>query len=427
MKNLKDKLLQFLSNRTAHIILFCAYYILMVAEYVHFVCPYFPHLHFHWEYSAATVLWGVLLVVALALCIFGLKPSSSFAYALSVFAAALFGVPAIVFFQFGGGSVFPCLYALLFTFLISSRWLQIPSFKSPVVPQRLQMPALLVLALLALLPFILTYGTNLHFNAFSMGTEVYDAREAAQLHATALTAYLFGPLVKVLLPLLLVYGVWRRNGWVAAFAAVAMLYIFLVNPHKSVVLSLFLVLAFCLFDDYNAKAGLILFGMVLMVVAGALFTMVTGNILPESILVRRMFFTPAQLSSVYFAYFEHNHIYLSHSILHHFFDYPYELDPPHLIGYYMYGRANVSCNTGFIGDGYMNFGHWGALAFTIGTAAVFRFFECLKMRPVFFGVILLTLFTFLNGAFLTSLLTHGVLFFILIALFFLKTDKDLKE
>ncbi len=427
MKSLKDKLLQLLSNRTAHIILFFAYYVLMVVEYGHFVCPHFPHLHFQWIYSAATVIWGALLLVTLALCIFWLKPSSSFAYALSIFAAVLFGVPTIVFFQFGGGSIFPCLYALLFTFLISSHWLQIPSFKSPLVPQRFQMPTLLALALLALIPFIITFGMDVHFNAFSMGLEVYDVREAAQLRTTTLTAYLFGPLVKVLLPLLLVYGVWRRNGWVIAFATVAMLYIFLVNPHKAVVLSLFLVLAFCLFDDYDAKAGFILFGVVLMVAAGALFTLATGNILPESIMVRRMFFTPAQLSSVYFAYFEHNHLYLSHSILSHFFVYPYELDPPHLIGYYMYGRTNVSCNTGFIGDGFMNFGHWGSLAFTIGTAAVFRFFECLKMRPIFFGVIVLTMFTFLNGAFLTSLLTHGVLCFMLIALFFLKTDNDLKE
>ncbi|MBO4232481.1 MAG: hypothetical protein J5862_04525 [Bacteroidales bacterium] len=427
MNKLKERVLQLLGNKKAHIAMFFVYYVLMTVEYWNFVCRNFPHLHFHWTCSAVTVVCGFLLLAALAFLIFKLKPSSSFAYALSVFVAVLFCVPAIIFFQFGNGSIFPCIYSLLFTFLISSSLIKIPTFPSPVVPQRFQVPVLLVLALLALIPFVVVFGFDVNFNVFSMGLEIYDVRAAARARTTTLTAYLFGPLVKVLLPLLLVYGVARKKWLVVAFAAVAMLYIFLVNPHKAVFLSLFLVLIFCLFDDYNLKAGFILFGVVLMVAASALVTLVMGNILPESILVRRMFFVPAQLSSVYFSFFENNHIYLSHSVLKHFFDYPYELDPPHLIGWYMYGRTNVSCNTGFIGDGYMNFGHFGALLFTLGTAVVFRFFESVKMRPLFFGVVLLTLFTFLNSAFLTSLLTHGVFFFMLIALFFLKTDNDFEK
>ena len=427
MSRLKSFIVLTLGNKWVHVAALIIYYALMVCEYYNFVCPHFPHLRFEWHYSAASILIGAVLVALLAVCVFKIRHSSGFAHALAVFVSVLFCVPSIVLYQFGNCSIFPCLYSLLFVFLVSSSLLKLPSYTVPTVPQRYRIPLLAALAGMMIIPFFFVFGFNFDFSVFSMGQEIYTARAAARARSTTLTSYLFGPLTKVLLPILLVIGLSRKN-WILVFLSIAaLLYIFLVNPHKSVFLSVFLIILFFFFDDYNLKSGIALCGVVLMIGASALFTFVSGNILPESILVRRMFFVPAQLSSVYFSFFDNNHIYLSHSILHHFIEYPYNLDPPHVIGMYMYGRTNVSCNTGFIGDGFMNFGHFGALLFTIGTAAVFRFFESLRLKPEFFGVILLTLFTFLNSAFLTSLLTHGVIFLMIVALFFLKTDKDIGE
>ena len=108
MNKLKERVLQLLGNKKAHIAMFFVYYVLMTVEYWNFVCRNFPHLHFHWTCSAVTVVCGFLLLAALAFLIFKLKPSSSFAYALSVFVAVLFCVPAIIFFQFGNNVVKIC-------------------------------------------------------------------------------------------------------------------------------------------------------------------------------------------------------------------------------------------------------------------------------------------------------------------------------
>ena len=203
---------------------------------------------------------------------------------------------------------------------------------------------------------------------------------------------------------------------------VLMLYIFMVNPHKSVFISIFVILAFYFFKDYHAKAGLMVSGILGLVVACLIFSNLTGNLLPESIFVRRMFFLPVQISNEYFTFFNNNHIYLSHSILSPFFDYPYDLDPAFLMGRYIYNNPMTSCNTGVIADGYMNFGIIGAVLFSAVAAIIIRFLDALQMHHSFFGISFLFLLLFLNGALFTILLTHGGLFFILLAVLFYKNS-----
>ena len=201
--------------------------------------------------------------------------------------------------------------------------------------------------------------------------------------------------------------------------------IFAANPHKALFLSIFLIVAFYIFDNYKAKAGLILSGILFLILASIIVSITTGNILAESIFVRRMFFIPVQICNGCFDFYNGNPIYLSHSVLSNFSDYPYSVEPAFLMGDYMFGKPNMSCNTGIIADGFMNFGHIGSILFVMVTAVIIKFIESLNIDKTYFGIIIAFVMLFLNSALLTSLLTHGGLFFILILMFFLKdTDHD---
>ncbi|MDD2634602.1 MAG: O-antigen ligase [Bacteroidales bacterium] len=420
-------LTKILSNKHIHLGAFIFFYLFLIYEYIVFIIPFFGDKGFMMVPEIEKIIIGTLLFILLSIKLFVLRQPSHFIYALSLFAAMGFCIPSIIMYQFGGITLLIPLFAIVFVLFLTSNYLNTPSIKSINIKFKDQKYILLILTVLLIIPFVLTYGISFNKSVFSFGKEIYEVRAAAKLHSNIFTSYFFGPLTKVLLPSLIIYGLLRKNKLLWISGIVLMLYIFMINPHKSVFLSIFVVLAFYFFKDYRAKAGTMVLGIVFLLVATTIFTKFTGNILPESIFVRRMFFLPVYISDHYFTFFNNNHIYLSHSILNPLMEYPYSLDPAMLMGDHIYNNPLTSCNTGIIGDGYMNFGIIGCIVFTFITAIVLRFLDALNMHHSFFGISFLFLVLFLNSAFFTILLTHGGLFYILIGIFFFKnTNSELK-
>lgn len=398
----------------------------MLYEYVHFIYSIFSDKGFLFQYNFNTIFFGTILFVALVLRLFLAKPSSDFIYVLNIFVGMSFCVPSIIMYQIGGINFLVPLLSVVFVFLLTNEYLSMPSIKAVNIKFSDQKYILFGLTVLMIIPFFLTFGFKFNTNIFSFGSELYQARMEARAQSNIFTGYLFGPLTKVLLPSLMVYGLLRKNKllWISGIAL--MMYIFMINPHKSVFMSIFVVLAFYFFKNYNAKAGMLISGIVGLIVGSIIFSWTTGNLLPESIFVRRMFFLPVQISNEYFLFFNDNHIYLSHSILKSFNDYPYDLEPAFLMGKHIYNNPLTSCNTGIVADGYMNFGIIGSIVFMTIAAVIIRFLEALNMHHSFFGISFLFVLLFLNSALFTSLLTHGGLFFLLLGIFFYKNTHNLE-
>jgi len=174
--------------------------------------------------------------------------------------------------------------------------------------------------------------------------------------------------------------------------------------------------------SYRYQVRLVLIAFVLMIIASKVITLTTNEIMPESIVVRRTFFLPAIIINDYFDFFKDNHIYLSHSILKSFIEYPYELQPEQIISVEYFNSTTGHCNSGFISDGFMNFGYTGVILNIIGLLAVFKIMEVIKISHLYAGIIFIIIYTFISSYFLTSLLTHGVILFIILAFFILRTD-----
>lgn len=399
-------------------------YVLLLVEYVRFVgANYFQLMGFDVRVSPLPVFVGFLMLVFLFLALFHYNRASHRQYALALIVTVLFCVPQIIMFQVGHSTIFGPLYSLLFLLLLllpCGRRLVVP-YK---VPSRFLVWLLPAAVVLAMVPFFVTYGLPRDLSVLSLSQHTYDVRAHAVAQGNISTNYLKGPLVNVLIPLLLVAGLSiQKKRWILPLVAVlALSYLFFVSPQKSILFSIIVVLMSYPFRNCATKAGVFLYGLLLACVGSVALNLLTGNMLAESIVVRRLFFIPVLVCDQYFAFFQGHPMLLSHSFLSHFFAYPYALDPSHLIGYMMYDRTITSCNTGIVADGFMNFGHLGAFLFVLLGAAVLRFVDAVDYDSRYFGLVVLLLFSFLNGALFTALLTHGGLALILSVLFVIPSN-----
>jgi len=409
-----------LSNRYLHIICFITFYTVLILEYIFFVHVNFELNGFVLVPDILNIIIGLILFFILLIKLFVLPTSSSFIYILSIFVGMGFFIPSLIMFQLAGTTPLIPLFALLFVFLLNCKYLTMQGIKEPRFRYREQKYILIGLSVLMLIPFIKAYGFSINSSVLYFGNELYDVRAEARQHANVFTGYLLGPLTKVFLPALIIYGLIKKQKLLWIIGTVFMLYIFFVNPHKSVFLSIIIVFIFFYFKDYKAKAGLMLTGFLFVIAITIIFSQITNNILPESIFVRRLFFLPVYISDYYFSFFQGNHIHLSHSFLSPLFDYPYHLEPSLLMGKYIYQNPETSCNTGIIGDGFMNFGIIGSFVFIFIASLFFKLLDALKMHHSFFGLTFLYLVLFMNSALFTTFLTHGGLLFILLGIFFFK-------
>lgn len=153
-----------------------------------------------------------------------------------------------------------------------------------------------------------------------------------------------------------------------------------------------------------------------------------------SLFTRRTFLLPAKISFYYYDYFTKNDlVYLSHSIFKSFINYPYQMYPAYVIGktYFpesapkIYGYAN----TGIVGDGYMNFGYIGVFLWAILLATILKFADAVtesKNIKIVWPILLLTFYIMVDGAPLTTLLTHGLILALLLCYFTPKVKNKYK-
>ena len=410
-----------LGNRRGHAVALILLYLLLLVEYYGFVYSnYFSLMGFDYRFSPVAFLSGLLMLAAAVAMLAAVPGDKGRLYTVGVVVAMIFCLPQTVLFQIGKAQPYGALYSLLLLFLVTTPLLWLPQARTPRLPARWLWWLLPLLALLALVPFVNAYGLSFNLHRFTLGQDIYQARAAASARGTMATGYLRGLLTNVMLPLMLVYGLCclRRRWWMVVLALAMTLYLFFVTPQKSILFSFGLVAVCFVFRNNFAKAGLLLYGLLLLCGLAVALRLATHAVMPESIVVRRLFFIPAIVQENYFTFFEQHPVYLSHSFLSGLFDYPYQLDPSHLIGQMMYNRTTTSCNTGVTGDGFMNFGHVGALLFTATAALLVRFVDSTDYDSRYIGLVAVLMLTFLNGALFTTLLTHGGLLLI-VAFFFL--------
>ncbi len=410
-------------HRWVHLLLLLLLFLLLVYRYHSFVTVHFAHLHFISEPDVGRLLYVVLLGAFVMASIFWQNPSP-YLHNTSMLFVVLMLFPNMVLHIFMPTN--PAIPAALTLFVVVLRtsFSMIPSGELiPPLNRKHSVLLLLILTALLMLPVVWHFRLQLPGRVLlSEPTDLYDVRTGIRHTIPTHVMYILGQLSKAVLPAMLLLGLIIKRYWITALAILFIGYLFFLTPHKSMLIALIPLLFFAFWKNHHRQMTwflALLVGAFIIVIALSYF----GIIMPESLLIRRSLFTQAHLTHLYFEFFDGNPVYLSHSFLGIFTEYPYASPPPFLLGEHYFDTPEMSCNTGLIGDGFMNFGYPGVVLYILIATAIFQFIDGLSLHPAFFGLTFMVVFHMQNAYLFTTMVSHGLLMLLLIMVFVLRKRK----
>ena len=261
--------------------------------------------------------------------------------------------------------------------------------------------------------------TNLFFQ------NVYETRLLFRtLEASTLSAYLYMPLSRVILPVSIIKSIEGKNFFSLSISIVLLLLLYLMGALKSVFLGLLLVIAF-----YKGKiiSKVLRFynGLIIIIFASVFEYIIFNSYIIIDFIIRRIFFIPSRLESYYVNYFSSNNYTLwSHNKLGNlFFEYPLDKPLSFFVGENLINNEGLNANIGFIIEGFVALGFSGVLLHSIAMSLIFLFFQSLRPNNIYFGLFLIVVYS-MNTSFLLNLLfSHGLLFLLVFSYFFLKESE----
>lgn len=361
---------------------------------------------------------GTILILCM-LSLMRLDPNAPEASIIHMF-MVLAIVPALALFASAGVALWSCLTYLYFTHAVA--WFaNLPRryfWNSPDSPEVFKKNFLVFISLASFAYFFSQHGIKLDFNVFSLKAEdIYETRLAANEERGQFARYLYSWSTKIFLPLCVVYGIITRQRLLVLIGALCMTYLFLTSAHKSVLLSLFLLLAFSGPQSFNKKNILLLLGLLSLLIISYSLYLLLGNDIAQSLFIRRMLILPSILNQYYYNIYSEQLAYYSHSFLSWAVRNPYSDTPPYVVGLNYTGSADISFNNGFISDGFANIGYVGAIFHSTLLAYLLALLCKYGISVRYYGFLFIFVYQFSTSATFTTLLSHGFLLLLLMSKF----------
>ncbi|WP_016839518.1 O-antigen polymerase [Ureibacillus thermosphaericus] len=245
---------------------------------------------------------------------------------------------------------------------------------------------------------------------------VYDTRAAYVQNTNIILNYSLSWQAHVINLILLSLALYNRKYFYAFIVLGMQIFLFSMTNFKSHLLAPLVILFFYFFQKTKWKNYFLLIMSIgsttLVSLSLVLYKISEDLILIPSMFIRRLFFVPAQLHFQYFEFFEDKSKFLlSHSIFEGIIQTDYNVSPTQYMAK-EYFNKDFSPNVGFFGDAYVNFGLVGLIVFAIFLGIIMLLIDSFSTKiPLFLTMAILVIpaMSLVNSAFLTTLLTHGVL------------------
>ena len=398
-------------------------FILFYISYIDFVHPLFSYLGFGLSINNSKLLLSFFIFLLLSFFLTRKIFISSFViyyyhYFLLLPALILFGVTDLSF-EYLLLYLIPYIIISIF-FYFATKNITPLLFHFPS-----KFPHVFLLILVVISFFLLLRMFLLNFDHINLNLDkIYELRgEVGANINTGVWGYLNNWLPKVFIPIIFIYFYFKfpsKKFFLLACLLLTYILIFSLTTHKSYVFFfLFQVLVFLLFRYKSLVViPLLIFSLISISILSFLFL---DDIYLSSLTIRRAFFVPAYLSSLYLDFFSNfDHVYWSNSFLSPFIDYPYSNIYTKLLSDFYWDKS-TGTNNGFISVGFMHASWFGVLAYTIIFIFMIHFLDRISFFSVdrSFVVLFLSIIPLqilLSSAdLLTALSTHG-LFFSLISI-----------
>jgi len=243
-----------------------------------------------------------------------------------------------------------------------------------------------------------------------------------------LMTYLVNWQAKVINPFLITLG-FLKHRWTVFFGAIFLqILMYLITAHKTF---LFIPVAIILVILILDKIDFMIVGLriaIMGLITAYTYYQIFDRILVPSIIIRRFLFAPAHIKYSYYDFFSsHSFIYFSNGLIGKILkiNYPYDTKIPYLIGEKYYNSPEMWTNTGFIADAYANLGISGMVIISIIFVLILKLIDSFGKKMGIQASVGLTLFLILglnDVGLLTTLLSGGLLFLLIVLYLYSTTD-----
>jgi len=355
----------------------------------------------------------------------GTKIRDDFFFAIWHIIFVLYFFGQVVFFQYSEGSIKPVIANIILLIILFFASFFKWNFKIYKLKGKL-LGIVVLVSLVLFIPIFIKYLPDIDLRNLLL-QDIYQTRFYFRELNDPYFGYLRAPLSRVVLPSLLIIGIIKKKPWLVILSAFMIIFIFLVGALKSVFIGMFAAIFFYWGKKYIDKIYLLLYVFLSFSVFGLIIYIFSGNTFLVNSFVRRILFIPALIDNHYYTIFENAPLLWSHNAIGNlFFDYPLDRPPNMYIGQTIMNTERVSANVGLVTEGFFSFNFIGVFLHAVFIALFFITLKQIKIKPVFFGIIFVYIY-YINTSFLTILLlTHGMLFFMVYAYFFLNKDYEEK-
>ena len=249
---------------------------------------------------------------------------------------------------------------------------------------------------------------------------LYDIRMSSRdqlAEASPVVAYSYMLTLKVLAPILLSYGLFKRNRVMVSGALIIFVLGFLVSAHKSIILTPLAIIALYYGVKNSLNIKFWLFSGVLALSILAYLSVGPMQLVFGEILLRRLILVPGMLTETYFSYFSADNFNYFNSLTSKLTGETHK-SIAFIIGENLYGNPDSSANANFVASGYAELGFTGVVLYSI---IILICLQLLDSRSDLEKKILLVasfpvLWALLESNLLTVFITHGLLCLLLVRL-----------
>ncbi len=306
-------------------------------------------------------------------------------------------------------------------------FIEIKKISLPEISLANNIKVIFLLSAILFIPFVYYYWSYVSFDNLLLDkNQIYETRDLFRNINIPILGYLMSPLSRVLFPILIIYSISSKKYYILIISVMAIAYLFLCSATKSVLIGGIIAVFFYYGKHWKDKFKLFSFMIISLIILGFIMSFFFNSNMVTGAFIRRVFFIPPSLDNIYYQYFNDNFSLWAHSPFGSFFS---EIDLNNkdltmFIGEDIMGFKGLNANIGILTEGFISFGYIGLILHAAIYGFVFVIIRNLNISPHYFGIVFAYIF-YLNSSLLsTLLLTHGLVFLLIIFTFFLRNSAD---
>lgn len=285
----------------------------------------------------------------------------------------------------------------------------------PSLKVKLSFYTLFFISVVYLLILFYFLGFNLDFNLLLLET-VYERRFEVDKNYNSFILYTSSFISKFLFGILLLKALYDKKPFFIFIIILLYIFFFLTTSLKTVLFSplMIIILYFIGKTKKFSVSNFIMLGIIFI-------CSLEYGLIQTSLIGRRLLYIPSILNNYYFEFFENKPLLLGYGWYNPFVNYNLYLPPSQMISFTYWGDYVTSANNGLISSGFMNFGVIGVILYSFFLGIILKQFPT-QIQMNYSGVFFLLVFAFTTSFFVTTLLSHGILLFLLTNRFLLTNE-----